>query len=167
MHCTLITNNERPKIVDAPLMPISMKGHRACHPPFSLYSRPIVWLYIGTTISLLNYLTYKTKNRWCSVDAQFQNGAGSVLLTLLPIMPANTAFMNGLNQSPCRLPMMQDQKILMLRWCSLWHGHIHNMASFNLAWYIINGDLEAFVPSSCIFSFINGLFFNNTYKDIL
>jgi len=167
MHCGLITNDERPKIFDAPLMPIFIKGHRACRWPFSLKRRPILWLYIGTTISLLNYPTYKTKNRWRTVDAEFQNGSGSVSLAPLPIKPANTTSMNNLNQLSCRLPMIQDWEQLTLGWLSFCHGIIHNMLLFNLAWYIIIGVVAAFVPSSCTFSFINRLFFNNTYKYIL
>jgi len=62
---------------------------------------------------------------------------------------------------------MQDQKSLTLCWHSFWYWHIHNMLSCNLAWFIINGVMAAFVPSSCTFSFINRLFFNNTYKYIL
>jgi len=167
MHLALITNNERPKIVDAPLTPIFMNGHGVCHRPFFLSRLPILWIYIERTRLLLNYPTYKTKNHWCSVDAQFQNGAGSVRLALLPVKPTNTAFMNSLNQSSCRLPMMQDQKLLTLRWRSFCHGRIHNMLSLNLAWDIIKGVVAAIVLSSCTFSFINRLFFNNTYKFII
>jgi len=133
MHRTLMTNDDRPQIIDALLTPIIMMGHGACHSLVPLSRRPILRLYIEMTISLLNYLTYKTKNRWRSVDAQCQNGAGSVRHVLLPIKPTDTAFLNGLNRLPCRLPMTQDQILLTLRWCSFCHGHIHNMLSFHWA----------------------------------
>jgi len=70
------------------------------------------------TKSLINYLTYKTKNHWHHVDTDFQNGAGSVSLSLLPIMEAYTSFMNVCNQSPLRLPKMQHQRFLTLCWLS-------------------------------------------------
>jgi len=166
-HRALITPDQRSTIFDPPLTPILKKVIGACSYLFSLYRRPILWLYIGTTISPLNYLTCKTKYCWCSIDAQFQNGAGSVWLALLPIKPANAALMNRLNRLPRRLPMIQDEKSLTLRWRSFCNGRIHNMISFDLACYIINGVVAAFVPSSCTFSFITTLFFNNTYKYIL
>jgi len=167
MHHTLITNGERAKIVDAPLMPILIQGHGACCYLFSVSSRPILWLYIGTTISLWNYPTYKTKNRWCSVDTQIQNGAGSVRLTPLPIQPVITGFMNGLDWSPRRLPMMQNQRSLKLHGRSFCYGRMLNMVSINLADYIINGVLAVLVPSSCTFFFMNTWFFSTTYKYIL
>ena len=145
----MIANTENPKIVDTPLTPIFMKGSRACRRPSSLSRRPILPLYIGTTIWLLNYLTYRTKNRWHSVDPQFQNGAGSMRLALFPEKAANFTMMNSHNESSCRLPMMRDQKSLTLGGRSFWHRLIHNMLSFNWAWYIMNGIVAAFVPSSC------------------
>jgi len=167
MHRGLIAHAERPKIVDALLMHISMDGHGTCSYLFSLYWRPILWLYIGTTISLLDYLTYRMKIHWRSVDAHIQNGAGSMWPALLPMKPVNPESMNHLNRSPHRLPMMQDQKLLPLRWRSFCNACIHNMLSFNLDHYIINSVLAACVPSSCTFFFITTLFFNNTYKYIL
>jgi len=71
------------------------------------------------TKSLLNYLTYKTTNRWYSVEAHFQYWAERVSLSLLPIKTAYTSFVNVCNQLPLRLTMKQGQKSLTLRWCSL------------------------------------------------
>ena len=65
-----------------------------------------------------DYPRCKTKNRWRSVDAHFQNRAGSVLLSLLHIKAAYTAFMNVWIQLPLRLPKEQDQKSLTGRWLS-------------------------------------------------
>jgi len=70
------------------------------------------------TKSLNNYLTYKTKNCGCSVDTHFQNQAGSVLLSLLPIKAAYTSFINVWNKSPLRIPKMPEQKSLMVQWLS-------------------------------------------------
>jgi len=72
--------------------------------------------------SHFNHLTYRTKNRWRSVDARFQNRAASVIISLLGWNTANTLFMIICIQSPSRLLMMQDQKSLTRRWlsCSGW-----------------------------------------------
>jgi len=118
MHRTLINHDQRPKIVDGLLTPIFMMGQGTFLYLLSQWRRPILWLCIVRTKSLLNYLTYKTKNRWHSVDAHFQNGAGRLCLPLLPKNPANTPFMNGGNRSPLRLPMMQYQNLLTLCWRS-------------------------------------------------
>jgi len=67
-------------------------------------------------------LTYRTKNRWPSVDTHFQNGAASVIVSLLGWNTANTSFMIVCIQSPSRLLMMQDQTSLTRCWlsCSGW-----------------------------------------------
>jgi len=41
-----------------------------------------------------------------------------ISLAYLPIMAANSSFIGVCNQEPFRLPEMQDQKSLMLHWCS-------------------------------------------------
>jgi len=50
-------------------------------------------LCVFTTKSRFYYPTYRTKNGGRSVDAHFQDGAGSVFLTLLPIKDLNTLIM--------------------------------------------------------------------------
>jgi len=55
---------------------------------------------------------------WRSVDAHFQDGAGSVSLLVLPIKHASASVMTICNLWPLRLPKMQDQKSLTLRWRS-------------------------------------------------
>jgi len=69
---------------------------------------------IMATNSRINYHTYHTRTYWRSVDAHFQNVAGSVVCTLLPIKAANTLFMNVRNESPIRLSKMEVQKLLTL-----------------------------------------------------
>jgi len=66
----------------------------------------------------LYYPRCKTLNRWCSFDAHFHNGAGSVSLPLLPIKETNTSVMTISNQCPQWVPWMQDLKLLTLRWRS-------------------------------------------------
>jgi len=97
-------------------------GHGACSLLFGLYRSPILPLCISKTKSLFNYLSYRTKNRWCSVDDHLQNGARSMSLLFLGWNTANMSFMIVCIQLPPRLPMMQEQKSLARRWlsCSGW-----------------------------------------------
>jgi len=80
---------------------------------------PVGWLEIAATRSLFNYHTYKTNNRWVSIDAHFQDGAGSMMLLFLTLKAANTWFMNGCNHSPRRIPKMHSQNSLTLSWRSV------------------------------------------------
>jgi len=66
----------------------------------------------------LDYPICETLHRWHLVDAHSQDGAGSMSLPLVPLKAANTSFMTICNQSPLRLPKMQDQISLTLRWPS-------------------------------------------------
>jgi len=64
-----------------------------------------------------------TKICWRSVDTQFHDGAGSILLSLLPIKAANTLFMTICTLLPPRWLMIHDQEWLMLCWCWFsWRG---------------------------------------------
>jgi len=72
-------------------------------------------LCVLTTKLRFYYLTYRTKNRWRSVDAHFQDGAGRVFLTLLSIKDANTLIMCIHYQVAFLLPDLQDQKSWTLR----------------------------------------------------
>jgi len=65
-----------------------------------------------------NNLTYRTKNQWCSVDTQFQNGAASVFLSVLRWNTANPSLMIVCIQSPSRILIMPDQKSLTWLWLS-------------------------------------------------
>jgi len=65
-----------------------------------------------------DYPRCKTKNRWRSVDAHFQNRARSVSLSVMHIKAAYTSFMNVWIQLPPRLPKEQDQKSLTRHWLS-------------------------------------------------
>jgi len=57
-------------------------------------------------------------NHGCCIESTFEDGAVSMSLILLPPVAANIWFMEVSNQSLVRLPKMQDQKWLMLNWCS-------------------------------------------------
>jgi len=130
---TQITNDARPKLVDAPLMLIFRMGQGVYGSLICLRSQPIPYLWMAATDRHSDFQWCKTQNHWHSVDAHIPNGAGSMWLFLLPKKPANTTFMNGRKQSPRRLPMMQEQKSLTLHWRWFCHGHIHNKLSCNSA----------------------------------
>ena len=66
----------------------------------------------------IDYPRCETSNCWRWVDTHFHDGAGSMSLFVLPIKHANTSVMTICNLWPLRLPKMQDQKSLTLRWCS-------------------------------------------------
>jgi hypothetical protein len=59
-----------------------------------------------------------TKNRWCSIDAHFHDGARSVLLSVFAIKPVNTSFITIWNLSLHRKPKIDDQESFTLRWRS-------------------------------------------------
>jgi hypothetical protein len=72
-------------------------------------------LCITTTKSLVNYRTFKSTNRGCSVDPHAKNGAATVLLSLLPIKATNMSVMHNNYQVTGDLPYLQDPKLLTLR----------------------------------------------------
>jgi len=89
---------------------------------FCLSKLPIRRLCLTATKSLFNYHTYKTKNRWRSVDAYSHNGAVTVMLMFLPIKAANTSVMPNSKQIAIRLLYLQDKKPCTLRWRSFSGG---------------------------------------------
>jgi len=71
------------------------------------------------------YQGCNTRNRWCSVDTHFQDGVGSISLSLLAIKAANTSFMTVCNLSPPRTPKIHHHQLLTLLWRSfikMWYG---------------------------------------------
>jgi len=104
--------------IDTPLTLIFRMVQWPCHLLFCQGRLPVRWLRIAATRSLFNYRTYKSKNRWRSVDAHFHDGAGSMMLLFLTWKAANTSFMNGCNHSPLRLPKMHSQNSLTFCWPS-------------------------------------------------
>jgi len=60
-----------------------------------------------------------TTNHWCSFDAHFRDGAGSMSLVFLPLKVTNTSFMNVYNKSAVRLPKMLHPKLMILCWRSV------------------------------------------------
>jgi len=69
--------------VDAPLTFIVRMGQGASYFLFCLRRRPIQRLSITTINSHYINLTYRTQNRWCSVDAHFATGISATCNHLL------------------------------------------------------------------------------------
>jgi hypothetical protein len=81
------------KIVDSLLTLIFMKGHGGYCTVFCLERKPKIPLWLTTTYRRCDFPGRMAKNRWCSVDAHFHDGAGRVLLTVLPTKAARNSFM--------------------------------------------------------------------------
>ena len=113
-----ITQDARQNIVDALWTLIFRMGLWLCHSMFCQGRVPVGWLMIAATRSLFDYCTSMSKNPWWFVDAHLQDGAGSMMLIFLTWKAANTSFGNGCNPLRLRLPNMQSQKSLTLRWRS-------------------------------------------------
>jgi len=60
-----------------------------------------------------------TKDRWRSIDGHFQDGAGRVLQSVLPIKEAKKSDMTDCNLLAVWFPRTHDQKLLWLCWSSL------------------------------------------------
>jgi hypothetical protein len=74
-------------------------------------------------MSLFNYITYMTKYHWLLIDTHFRHTAGSISLLICLIKAANSLFKTVCNNLQLRVPMMQIQKLLTLRWRSQsWWG---------------------------------------------
>jgi len=144
-----ITQDTRPRIVDTPLTLIFMMGQGAFWFPFHLYRQPILRLWQFATYRPPDYPGYMTKNCWHSIDAHFQDGAGRLLLSLLPIQAANTSFITICNLSPPRLPKIHDQESLTLHWRSFsWWGRETFTVSFAYtgSQYFIYNYLQPIAP---------------------
>jgi len=131
---------------------------------FCVQRLSMLLLCIPTTNLLHNYQTNLTWNHWPTVDAHVQDGAGSVLLSLLHMKGDNTSIMCIHYEIAFLLSNLHDQKSLTLHWRSFCHGRSGNMDSFTLAYYINNGLVAAILSCWCTFSFLTTLFFNDAYK---
>jgi len=66
------------------------------------------------------YQRCKTNNCWPYVDAHFQDGVGSVSLSLFTLKAAHTLFMTVCYLSPPILPKIHNQQTLTPRWRLFW-----------------------------------------------
>ena len=104
-HCyTKITQDRAAIILDTALTLIIRRGQYLVYewlqPNVTLFCQgrlPLHRLWIAVTRSLFKYHTYKTKDRWRSIDAHFQDGAGGLIQSFLIWKAANTSLMNGCN----------------------------------------------------------------------
>jgi len=101
------------------LFGMRQRARRCCSCPHRL---PISHQWMSATNQNIDYPKCKAKNCWCSVDAHSQNGAVTMLMSLLPTKAAITSFMPNSDQITIQLPYLQDQKLLRLcwRWFSEW-----------------------------------------------
>jgi len=90
-----------------------------CQLYFVLQSRSIVLVSAQISMQYLDYRMYKTKNCWRTIDAHFQDGVTKISCTVLAEMAGTTLNMHYWYKATLRLPKMQDQKSLRLRWGSL------------------------------------------------
>jgi len=89
---------------------------------FRLCRQPIIGLWLFAICRTPYYPTYMTNNRWRSVDAYFQHGAGSVSLSRLAILTADNMLLTVCNLSHPKLPNINDQESLTLHWNSFWRS---------------------------------------------
>ena len=73
-----ITNDARPKIVDAPLTLIFRMGQGVCGSFFCLKSQPIPHLWMAANNRHADYQWCKSKNRWRSIDADSAMGISTI-----------------------------------------------------------------------------------------
>jgi len=118
-----ITHHTWPTIVDAPLTLIFMIGQGGYCTLLCLWRQPKISLWLSTTYRRCDFPRCMTKNHWPSVDAHFDDGAGRVLLSILPIKASKNTFMTKYDLSEVWFPRTHDQKSLTLRWRSFsWWG---------------------------------------------
>jgi len=72
----------------------------------------------------LDYQVCKNNYHWYSVEAHFQEAAGSLSLWVLPLKAGNISLMDVCNQSELCLHKMQSKKLLTSHWRAFtdWHG---------------------------------------------
>jgi len=117
-----ITRNWWPS-VDTMLTVIFRMGLWPCHILHCVQWLPIRLLWITAHKSLTNYLIYKTKNLWGSIDAHFQDGEVNMSLALLLIKAANMLVTHNSKHIPFQLPYLHYQKALTLCWWSVQGGN--------------------------------------------
>jgi len=85
-------------------MLIFRMGQEACCNWFALKGGQYLIYASLQTHRRLDYTSWKTQHLWCSVDAHFQDGAGSVSLLFLASMAATTLFLHVSKQLSVTLP---------------------------------------------------------------
>jgi len=110
----VINDDGRPTIVDTPLKLIFKMGQGLFHFLFCLSRQLILCLRLYTTCHPSDYPRYRTNNLWCTVDAQYHDGAGRVLQSVFPIQAGKNALMTECNLSAVWLRRTHDQKSLTL-----------------------------------------------------
>jgi len=108
------------QIFNTPMMLILRRGRRHYCCLYCLYLLPIHRWWITGTKSLINYRTYKTTNRWCSIDVHYN------VLSFQHLLPSIIIFI-----------------MFWTYWQSFWHietepsgkaEHSNILALFALTW---------------------------------
>jgi len=98
---------------------VHFEVQRYPHTQYCLYRLPILRLWINAVAQPLDYTRWNTRNRWRSVDADFQTGAVTMSLSHLQRTAANTLIMGLCRSRALGLYMMQHPKALTLCWHSV------------------------------------------------
>jgi hypothetical protein len=122
-----ITHHTWPTIVDTLWTLIFMMGQGGYCTQFGLERRPKIPWWLATTYGRFDFPGHMTKNRWLSIDAHFHDGAGRVLLSVLPIKVGKNDCMTDYDLSDVWFPKMHDQKSLTRRWRAI-DAHFHDGA---------------------------------------
>jgi len=101
-------------------MLIFMIGQEGYCNLFCQWRQANITLWLTTTYRRCDIPRCMTTNRWRSVDAHFHDGAGRVLLFVLPIKAGKNTFMTKYDLSEMWVPRTHDQKLLTLRRRSFW-----------------------------------------------
>jgi len=85
------------------------------------------WAFQGTKTVKMLYITitatsrcdlpwWKANNLWCSIDAHFEDGAGSASVSLCSMKVAYPLFVAICSLSPLSVPRIHDQQLVTLCW---------------------------------------------------
>jgi len=112
LHDAIILKYVWPRTVDALLIVVLRMKQRVCRCRFCPYRMPISCQWISATNWNLEYPQCKAKNCGCSVDAHSQNGAVTVLLSLLLINAAKMSLMHNCNEKHSSFTILTTAKIV-------------------------------------------------------
>ena len=95
---------------------VATTRHAPCLFPYCLFRQLTSCVWLLANGSTPYHPRYMTKHLWCSVDSDYQDGAGSVSISLLPTKAAKNSLMTVCNLSHPISPKIHDQQVLTLRW---------------------------------------------------
>jgi len=81
-----------------------------------LLRQSIVLVWAQISVQCHTYQIYKTRNSWCSVDANCQDWVTKIWCTVMAQTAATTGYINWCHNATLTLPKMRDQTLLKLSW---------------------------------------------------